>query len=105
MGAEIEGDPLTRLVRILESCVLQDVHFPTIAYSARPAARLLAAAGLYETAGLCMLQPTVGFPDFLPRLGVDDVPEAAWAAAEEANAGTTLLDVGARVLNDLKRLT
>ena len=105
MGAEIEGDPLTRLVRILESCVLQDVHFLTIAYAAQPAARLLAAAGLYETAALCMLQPTVGFPDFLPRLGVDDIPEAAWAAAEEANAGTTLLAVGARVLNDLKRLT
>ena len=67
------------------------------------AARALAAIHDYETAALCMLQPTT-FPDRLPPLATEDFPDDVWAWAEKQNRTLTSLDVCRRALETLRAL-
>ena len=102
-GVDIHGDPRTRLIRILESSVERDPHAPTVAYTCQVTARVLAAAGDYENAALCMFQPDVGFPDYHPRLDLDKIPDDTWTWAESESSKLTIFDVGRRALGALQR--
>jgi predicted ATPase/class 3 adenylate cyclase len=102
-GVEIVDDPHTRLVRLLESCVENNPESGVLPYVCRTAARPLAAIHDYETAALCMLQPTT-FPDRLPPLATKDFPDDVWAWAEKQNRTLTTSDVGRRALETLRAL-
>ena len=102
-GTDIGRDPFELLVRTLES-VLQTGHQPTGAYLAKPAGRYLAQAGRFDTAALCMLQPDVGFPDLLPPLGIELLPDAAWEAARLEAPRMEILDVVELALIELRTL-
>jgi predicted ATPase/class 3 adenylate cyclase len=101
LGARIERDPYELLLRALESTI-DAGHAPTAAYLAKPAARHLAQLGHHDTAALCMLQPDVGFPDILPELGTDLIPDQAWQWARSEAPNTSPLDVAKRALIELR---
>jgi hypothetical protein len=102
-GVEIPGDPHARLVRLLESCVDYDPSMTVLPYVCQVAARALAAIHDYETAALCILQPTT-FPDYLRPLAAEEFPDDVWGWAETENARLTIFDVGRRALDALRAL-
>jgi hypothetical protein len=100
-GVEISDDPPARLVRLLESCVEHDPDRAVLPSVCRAAARALAAIPDYETAALCMIQSTT-FPDRLPSLATEDIPDDVWAWAEKQRRTLTVFDVARRALDALR---
>ena len=101
LGARIERDPYELLLQALESTI-DAGHAPTGAYLAKPAARYLAQLNHHDTAALCMLQPDVGFPDILPELGTELIPDQAWQWARSEAPNLSPLDAAKRALIELK---
>ena len=100
-GVEIVGNPRSRLVRLLETCVEHDSGNVVLRYVCGPTARALADIHDYETAALCLLQSATSSP--LPsRLTADELPDDVWAWAEQKNKTLTTREIGRRALESLR---
>lgn len=101
LGAEVDFDPEQRTIEMLRQ-VARSESRAMASLILRVAARYLAERREFETAALCMLQPDFGFPDVVPLLAVNEIPDETWNSAQRASDGLDPIDLANSALQRLQ---